>query len=161
MAAFAVFSEDTAAPALEYFNGFHDGFIQRIAFESQDRVHADLSQSCTGIFDVIIDFAHYNYGNGAEPFHPHDQVVHAEFRNVQDILVDFSEAFLGNTIIRLSIVPASRRKGGQLEREPCLGLLLARHYYVEDQRRYELKESRMFTFTDATFLEKATDPPKR
>lgn len=35
---FAVSSEETAALALDYFNGFHDGFMQRIVFESQDRI---------------------------------------------------------------------------------------------------------------------------
>ena len=153
LASFAILSEETAARALDYFNGFHDGFMQRIAIESRDRIHEDQSQSCTGVFDVRIDFAHYNYGRGAEPFHPYDQRVRAEFRNVQNILVDLSDGFLGNTIIRLSIVPANRRKGGQAPMEPCLGLLLARHYYLEQERRYELRETQLFTFTDATFVE--------
>jgi hypothetical protein len=154
LTSFAVFSEETAAQALDYFNGFHDGFMQRIVFESQDRINEDLGQSCTGVFDVTIDLAHYNYAEGAEPLHPHNQIVRAEFRNVQDILVDFGEGFLGNTIIALSMIPVNRRRGGQTATEQCLGLRLARHYYIEEHRRYELRESQMFTFTDATFVER-------
>ena len=150
---FLVSSEETAAKALEYFNGFHDGFMKRIVFASQDRISEDLSQSCTGVFDVEIDFAHYNYSAGAEPFHPHDQIVRAEFRHVQDILIEFRDGFLGNTIIGLSITPGNRRSAGQMATEQCLGLRLARHYYLEEQRRYELRESQLFTFTDATFVE--------
>jgi hypothetical protein len=153
LTSFVVSSEETAARTLDYFNGFHDGFMKRIVLESQDRINEDLSQTCTGMFDVEIDFAHYNYAKGAEPFHPHNQMVSAEFRNVQDILAEFRDGFLGNTIISLSITSVNRRRAGQLATEHCLGLSLARHYYLEDQRRYELRESQLFTFTDATFFE--------
>jgi len=59
MKSFAISSEETAATALDYFNGFHDGFMKRIVFASQDRIEDDLSQTCTGLFDAEIDFAHY------------------------------------------------------------------------------------------------------
>jgi hypothetical protein len=150
---FAVSSGEAAARALDYFNGFHDGFMKRIVFESQDRIGEDRSQSCTGVFDVQIDFAHYNYAEAAEPFHSHNQIVHAEFRNVQDILLNLRGGFLGNTIISLSIARGKRRKAGQTGTELCLGLHLARHYYLEEHRRYELRQSRLFTFTDVTFVE--------
>ena len=119
---------------------------------SQDRIDKDLSQTCSGVFDVEIDFAHYNDPRGAEPFHPHDQIVGAQFRNVQDILADFRNGCLGNTIISLSI-NGTRRKGGQTATEPCLALHLGRHYYLEAERRHEFRESQLFTFTDATFAE--------
>ncbi|MBI1897702.1 MAG: hypothetical protein HYS04_14420 [Acidobacteria bacterium] len=153
LASFAVSSEEAANRALDYFNGFHDGFMQRVVIESQDRIGEDLSQTCTGIFRVEIDFAHYNYPRGAEPFHPHDQIVHAQFRNVQDVFADFSSGFLGNTIIGLSVGPARRHSAGRQAAEQCLELRLSRHYYLEEHRRYELRECRLFTFTDATFLE--------
>jgi hypothetical protein len=139
-------SEETAASALDYFNGFHDGFMKRIVVESRDRIDEDQSQSCTGLFDVHIDFAHYNYADGAEPFHPHNQIVRAEFRDVQDILFDFQSGYLGNTIIGFSIVAASR---GRLE------LRLSRHCYLEGERRHELREMRLITFREAVFAEQA------
>jgi hypothetical protein len=150
---FAVSSATEAARALEYFNGFHDGFIKRVVLDSRDEIAEDLSQSCTGVFDAGIDFAHYNYADGAKPFHPHNQIIRATFRNVQNIVCEFREEFPGNTIIGLFIAPATRRKGGQTTSEPCLGLRLARHVYVEEGRRYDLTESQLFTFTDATFVE--------
>jgi len=140
---FTVSSAETAASMLDYFNGFHDGFMKRIAITSQDRIEEDLSQTCTGVFDVEIDFAHYNYADGANPFHGHKQIVRAQFRNVRDIVADFSDGFLGNTIISLSIAQEKR----------ILGLRLGRHYYLETERRYELREHQLFTFTDATFVE--------
>jgi hypothetical protein len=155
LTSFAVSSGETAARALDYFNEFHDGFMKRIVFESHDRIDEDRSQCCTGVFDVEIDFAHYNYAEGAEPFHPHDQIVRAVFRNVRDILVDLRGGFIGNTIISLSITPGQRRKGGATGTEQCLGLHLARHYYLEEHRQYELRESQLFTFTDAMFVEKS------
>lgn len=136
-------SEETAAGTLDYFNGFHDGFMKRIVLTSQDRIEPGLSQTCTGAFDVEIDFAHYNYPDGANPFHPHNQIVRAQFRNARNILADFSDGFLGNTIITLSITPGN---GG-------LEFRVGRHYYLEAERRHELRESQLFTFTDATFVE--------
>jgi hypothetical protein len=144
---------EEAARVLDYYNGFHDGFMKRIILQSQDEIHRDLSQSCTGVFDAAVDFAHYNYQNGAEPLHPYNQVVRAEFRNIQDFFCDFREGFLGNTIISLSMVPANRRKGGETATELCLGLRLGRHFYLEEYRRYEFRESQLFTFTEAIFEE--------
>lgn len=150
---FRVRSAAEGAEALEYFNGFHDGFIRRIEIESRDGMAEDRSQSCTGVFDVTIDFAHYNYRKGEEPLQPYDRIVRAEFRNVQDVSCDFREGFTGNTIIRLSVVDASRRKGGETGTEECLSLRLGRNFYLEQERRYEFREAQLFTFTEAEFGE--------
>ena len=150
---FVIHSEESAARALDYFNGFHDGFIRRIVLESRDRIHEDLSQSCSGVFEVKMDISHYNYRDGAEPFHAYNQIVRAEFRNAQGILLDLGEGFLGNTIISLTITAGNRRRAGESSRAPCLSLHLARHYYLEQERRHELREVALFTFTDATFTE--------
>ena len=152
-----VSSTEEAAAAFDYFNGFHDGFMKRIDIASRDEIEEDRSQSCTGVFDVEIEFAHYNYADGAAPFHPHNQIVRAVFRDVQDIFCDFREGFLGNTIINLSVVPVNRRRGASTEVETALGLQLARHYCQEEYRRYELRQSQLFTFTKATFREQ---PPR-
>ena len=153
MTSFTVTSTETATGALDYFNGFHDGFMKRIVIESQDRMEEDRGQTCTGLFDVEIDFAHYNYADGAAPFHPYNQIVRADFRNVQDILADFHVGYTGNTVISLSIANASRRRAGEVVPEACLAVRLGRHYYVENERRYEFRESQLFTLTDAVFEE--------
>ncbi len=152
-ATFPVSSPAEAARALDYFNGFHDGFMKRINIVSDDEIDEDHGQSCTGLFQVEIDFAHYNYRDGNEPFHPYDQIVHAVFRQAQDIFCDFREGFLGNTVINLSVAPANRLKGASTAAEPCLSLQLARHYYLAEFQRYELRQSPLFTFADAIFRE--------
>lgn len=153
MTSFTVTSPETAAGALDYFNGFHDSFMKRIVIESQDRIEEDLGQTCTGLFDVEIDFAHYNYADGSAPFHPYNQIIRANFRNVQDILADFQVAYLGNTVMSLSVANSSRRRAGQIAAENCLGLRVGRHCYMENERRYELREAQWFTFADAVFEE--------
>lgn len=55
---FEVDSRASAEEALDYFNAFHDGFMQTIVLDSADRIEADLSQSCSGLFQVTILFAH-------------------------------------------------------------------------------------------------------
>jgi hypothetical protein len=150
---FDISSEATAAQALDHFNGFHDGFIKRMVVKSEDQIGEDLGQTCTGLFEVEIDFAHYNYGQAAEPFHSHRQIVRAEFRAVRDILADFRSGFLGNTIITLSINAGTRRNVGQTDSEPCLILHWGRHFYHEAERRHELREFPLFSFREATFME--------
>ena len=71
--------------------------------------------------------------------------------------VTFREGFAGNTIISLSVVSVNRTKGGEAGIEPCLCLRLARHLYLADERRYELRESALVTFTDAVFAELAPE----
>lgn len=150
---FKLSSAEEGASILNHFNGFHDGFIRRMIVESQDRINPDLSQTCTGVFDVQIDFAHYNYPAGGDGFHLYNQIVRASFRNVQDLSCEFGEGFLGNTILNLSVAPVNRVKGGGTATEPCLCLRLTRHFYQAGDRRYELRESQLFTFTDAVFVE--------
>jgi hypothetical protein len=144
MREFQVTSERNAAEALDYFNGFHDGFIKRMVLTSRDEITEDLAQTCGGVFDVEIDFAHYNYRAGEAPFHPYNQMVRGVFQGVREIALDFGRGYLGNSVIALEIRSCALP-------EPCLALVLTRHYYLEDQRRHELREAQMFTFEQATF----------
>ena len=49
---FLVSSAAEAAKVLDYFNGFHDGFMKRIQVTSSDGIDEDRGQSCTGLFEV-------------------------------------------------------------------------------------------------------------
>lgn len=80
----------------EYFNGFHDSFMKKLSFVSQDYLHETgggagenespaIAQTVTSRFDVSIDFAHHNYGRGK---HPPDRIIAARFLNARDILID-------------------------------------------------------------------------
>lgn len=150
---FDITSMEEAKSVLDHFNHFHDGFMKRLTLVSQDEMGEDYGQSSTGIFDVEIEFAHYNYAAGTQPLHPPRQRVWATFYNVQDLFCDLREGYLGNAITQLSIHLASRRRGGTTTAETCLALHLARNYYLEEFRRYELRQSPLFTFTHATFWE--------
>jgi hypothetical protein len=148
---FEVSSVDEAREVLDYFNGFHDGFMKRIAIVSQDDIDEEYAQSCSGRFDVEIDFAHYNYRFDDRP--PHDQIVRAVFRDVQDLFCDFSEGYVGNTIQCLYVHAANRRQGGTTTVEPAMVLSLERSFLLEQHRRWESRRTDFFSFSAATFSE--------
>ena len=77
-----VATPEQAEEVLEYFNGFHDGFIKRLSLVSYDYFEARGVQVCSGRLDLELEIAHYNYRNG-EP--PADQVVHARFTHVRHL----------------------------------------------------------------------------
>ena len=61
---------------LDYFNGFHDGFIKRLSILSRDEFASRGEQHCWGELVLEVTFAHYNYQDGKRP---HDQLVEARF----------------------------------------------------------------------------------
>ena len=87
----AVLCLQDAQQAIDYFNGFHDAFIQKLCILSHDHFEERGVQSQTGDFDLTITFAHYNYRNG-EP--PASQLVEATFRQVKGLEI----AFRGNSL---------------------------------------------------------------
>jgi hypothetical protein len=150
---FEVTSEAEATATLDYFNGFHDGFMKRIVIVSRDEMTDDPGQTCSGVFDVEIDFAHYNYQAHGRPLQPHTQIVRGTFEGVQDVALELSQGFVGNSILSLAIESDRRRMGGTTSEEPCLALHLARNYLIEEERRWELRKAVLFTFTRAGFRE--------
>jgi hypothetical protein len=147
---FAVESVAAGAAALDYFNGFHDGFIKRIVVTSHDEFEPDGSQVCTGQFDVAIDFAHYNYAAGTRP---PTQMVSAEFDEAQDLYCDLREALYSAPILDLRIEPAERLRANSTARESCLALAVTRPRYLAAERRWDRRESQLFTFARARFRE--------
>ena len=73
---------EDAEAVLDYFNGFHDGFIKRLTLISHDYFEARGVQVCSGRLDLELALAHYNYRNG-EP--PANQVIQARFRHVRHL----------------------------------------------------------------------------
>jgi hypothetical protein len=151
--AFQVRSEADGQRVLDRFNGFHDGFIRRIDIVSRDRFEEIGVQSADGVYDVTIEFAHYNYPDGDEPFHPVDQIIEAKFSSVEDVYVDLAREYLGNSITALYIEAGHRCRSLLPDAEDCLGLHWGRHRYVEDERRFDYRKVRLFTFSDAVFRE--------
>jgi hypothetical protein len=83
---FRIATPAEASEALDYFNGFHDGFIRELLLRSHDRFEARGAQEVSGRLDLEIVFAHYNYRQG-EP--PADQLVRARFGRVSALVADF------------------------------------------------------------------------
>ncbi|HYC33456.1 MAG TPA: hypothetical protein VEB59_14305 [Gemmatimonadales bacterium] len=86
MTAFRLTSATDSSAAVEYFNGFHDGFVRELTLRSHDRFEARGAQEVSGRLDLEIVFAHYNYRSG-EP--PADQLVRARFVRVSALVADF------------------------------------------------------------------------
>jgi hypothetical protein len=80
-----VATPEDAEAVLEYFNGFHDGFIKQLTLLSHDYFEDRGAQVCSGRLDLELTIAHYNYRNG-EP--PADQLVHARFAHVRHLQAD-------------------------------------------------------------------------
>src|SRR5215212_9758372 len=78
-------SPEEAEAVLDYFNGFHDGFIKRLTLISHDYFEARGVQVCSGLLDLELEIAHYNYRDG-EP--PADQLVQASFTHVRHLHTD-------------------------------------------------------------------------
>ncbi len=146
-------SAEEASAAIDVFNGFHDGFMKRIEILSQDRIQSDRSQTCSGEFDVEIDFAHYNYESGGTPLQAYDRLVRTWFQRVQDLYLDLQQGFVGNTIQVLRAHAGNRRVGGSTALEDCICLRLNRQFLFEESRKWETRETQLFTFSAATFTE--------
>jgi hypothetical protein len=84
---YIVVSAEQAAAVVEYFNGFHDGFIRRLSLISHDTFEDRDTHLTTGLLDLEVLFAHSNYHDGRPPF---DQLVHARFSAVRDLRMDFT-----------------------------------------------------------------------
>jgi hypothetical protein len=76
---------EEAETILEYFNGFHDGFIKELTLSSYDYFERRRAQVLSGWLDLELVIAHYNYRNG-EP--PANQIVHARFTQIRQLHAD-------------------------------------------------------------------------
>jgi len=109
-----VATPEQAEAVLEYFNGFHDGFIKRLALTSYDYFEQRGVQVCSGRLDLELEIAHYNYRSG-EP--PTDQVVHARFTHVRQLRADMPGNAAEWTIANVHFERGTRP--GTVTDEPC------------------------------------------
>jgi hypothetical protein len=155
--AYKVSSVREAQQILERFNHFHDGFIQRLEllshdrFEQQGRSFTDRAHVCTGMFDVALDIAHYNYGPGDQPA---NRLIQCRFEDVQSFLLDLRAHQLHDwPITRIDISEVGRPRAGVPEgREKAMEVRLLRPRLV-DGSRWKSQEQVLFSFARATFEE--------
>lgn len=141
-----------AMKLLDYFNGFHDGFIKRLSIVSKDQFVSRGEQQCAGELGLEIIFAHYNYQNGKPP---HDQLVEVRFQGVKDVEIEFSGNSYEWAIDSLTIAESerSREHGGV---ETCMKAVLIQKR-LDDGREWVRHEDMTFTFRSCVFRELQID----
>jgi hypothetical protein len=141
-----VASAEQAGAVAEYFNGFHDGFIRRLALVSHDTFESRDVHETTGLLDLEILFAHSNYGDGRPPF---DQLVAARFTRVRDLRIAFTGRPTDWPIMSLHLEtdPAADPGDG-----PRLRARLIQPRLVENAR-WEHAEAMTLSFQAAEFRE--------
>lgn len=133
---------------LDYFNGFHDGFIKQLSILSRDEFVSRGEQHCSGELGLEIVFAHYNYEDGKPP---HDQLVEARFDGVKELAIDFSGISYEWAIDSLMFAEIERsREGGGVE--PCMRAILVQKR-LDETRVWVRHEDVTFTFRDCSFRE--------
>jgi hypothetical protein len=143
---FVVAGTEEATAAVEYFNGFHDGFIRRLSLTSHDTFEDRDTHVITGLLDLEILFAHSNYREGFPPF---DQLVEARFAGVRDLRMNFTGLPADWPIINFHLEcdssPTSTGRSWLRAR-----LIQAR---LVDNSRWEHVEAVTFSFHSAEFRE--------
>ena len=149
MPTYNVETVDQARDVIERFNGFHDGFIERLALRSHDHFPERGVHTTTGLLDLEVTFAHYNYGEG-EP--PPDRRIEATFTAVRDFVATFTGAPTDWPIIGLYLeIDTGIAESGRL-----LARLVQPR--LVDHARWEHVEALRFTFERARFWERQSPP---
>ena len=139
---------DQAKASLDYFNGFHDGFIKRLSLISGDQFEAWGVQSSSERLTLEITIAHYNYQQGTKS---PDQLITASFYEVMNLSMAFSGLSYEWSINHVSISEARRTlEDGRVE--ACLEAVLTQSR-LNNERQWELYDSLKFTFSRAEFEE--------
>jgi hypothetical protein len=137
---------EEAAAILEYFNGFHDGFIKQLTLSSYDYFERRGVQACSGRLDLEVVIAHYNYRDG-EP--TADQLVHASFTHVRNLQVDMPGKVAEWTIMNVHFERGVRPS--DLAEEPCFYARLLQNRL--DDGRWVHYQALGFSFQEAEFYE--------
>jgi hypothetical protein len=137
---------EEAAAILEYFNGFHDGFIKQLTLSSYDYFERRGVQACSGRLDLEVVIAHYNYRDG-EP--TADQLVHASFTHVRTLQVDMPGKVAEWTIMNVHFERGVRPS--DLAEEPCFYARLLQNRL--DDGRWVHYQALGFSFQEAEFYE--------
>ena len=137
---------EEAAAILEYFNGFHDGFIRQLILNSYDSFERRGVQACSGRLDLELVISQYNYRSG-EP--PADQIVRGRFTHVRNLRADMPGRAAEWTIMNVHFEPGVRTS--DLAEEPCFYARLLQNQLHEG--RWVHHQALGFTFREAEFYE--------
>ena len=141
-----VTTPEEAQTVLEYFNGFHDGFIRRLTLISYDYFEDRGVQVCSGRLDLELEIAHYNYRSG-EP--PADQAVYARFTHVRHLHADMPGNAAEWSLANVHFERGTRPTAG-IE-EPCFQARFLQNRL--DRGEWVLHQALGFSFGEAEFRE--------
>ena len=139
-------TQEEASAILEYFNGFHDGFIKQLTLNSYDYFEGRGVQACSGRLDLELVIAHYNYREG-EPLA--NQLVEARFTYVRNLQVDMPGKAAEWTIMNVHFDRGVRTT--ERAEEPCFYARLLQNRL--DEGRWVHHQALGFTFRQAEFYE--------
>ena len=141
-----VATPEEAEAVLEYFNGFHDGFIKRLTLVSHDYFEARGTQVCSGRLNLEMEIAHYNYRDG-EP--PADQVIEARFTHVRHLHADMPGNAAEWSLLNVHFERGTRREAGT--EEPCFHARFLQSWL--DLDKWVPYQALRFSFREAGFRE--------
>ena len=137
-----------AETVLDYFNGFHDGFIKQLTIIAHDRFEARGMQASNERLTLEITFAHYNYQHDTKPV---NQLIKATFFEVMNLSLDFSSLSHEWSVNYVTFFETQRALESGLT-AACLGLSLIQSR-LNPRREWELHEDVRFTFNRAELEE--------
>ena len=147
-------TQEDANRILDHFNGFHDGFIYKLILRSHDVFTKEgpevpeITHHCSGQFDVRIDIAHYNYGQGTQP---HNRIVRCFFKNVQDFCLDLRSRKSYEWPITNIEMTSGTRERELRGTEPCFSLNIVWGKLIGES--WEVDTYALLTFQEAEFEE--------
>ena len=136
---FYINSIKNTSEVLEYFNGFHDSFIKAITIRSLDEITPDKNQICTGLFDITLTIAHYNYNKGKPPF---NQLVQLNFSDSRNINMNFHN--IGSCDWNIDSIEIKKTKESLL----CV---LQRNIF--NGKKWTKQQHNLFLFSDVKIIE--------
>jgi hypothetical protein len=137
---------EEAETILDYFNGFHDGFIKQLTLSSYDYFERRGAQVCSGRLDLELVIAHYNYRDG-EP--PANQAVHARFTHVRHLHTDMPGGAAEWSIMNVHFERGVRPTVGT--EEPCFYARFLQNRL--DKGQWVHHRALGFSFREAEFYE--------
>ncbi len=138
-----------AKPVLEYFKGFHDGFVRRFTVLSHAH-NQNKPRPGSGGEEVDLEIAIDRPGNPTEG-RPRQQIVVARFYRVRGLSTSVGGLSCESSLDGLSMTEASRTAENGT-REPCLRAALTQPR-PPDGRERKKQKGLVFTFRSAEFTE--------
>lgn len=119
-------------------------------FQQEGTEVTDIVHKLSGHFDVRLDIAHYNYGQGNQP---HNRIVRCFFKQVQDFCLDLRSRKTYEWPIKNVAIIAGTRRSESGESESSFSLKIMWSNLVDQS--WEVSTAKLFSFQEAKFEERS------